>query len=93
MSDDQNAIATDATSGPAMPVKIGDIDAAWLTAALAFRLPAGVSVRSFSTETIGTGVGLMGLLYRFTITYDGDVDHRMPPTAIVKLPVLIDATA
>ena len=55
-----------------MPIAIGDIDASWLTAALASRLPDGVEVRSFSVETIGTGVGLMGLLYRLTIEYDGD---------------------
>jgi hypothetical protein len=75
-----------------MPLEIGDIDAAWLTAALASRLPAGVAVRSFSVATIGTGLGLMGLLYRLTIEYDGDPSGAAPPTAIVKLPVLIDAT-
>ena len=34
----------------------------------------------------------MGLLYRLTIEYDGDPEGVAPPTAIVKLPVLIDAT-
>ena len=75
-----------------MPIEIDDIDAAWLTAALGSRLPAGVKVRSFSVETIGTGVGLMGLLYRLTVEYDGDGGDTAPPTVIVKLPVLIDAT-
>ena len=75
-----------------MPIEIGDIDAVWLTAAMAARLPDGVAVRSFTVETIGTGLGLMGLLYRLTIDYDGDRDGACPPTAIVKLPVLIDAT-
>jgi hypothetical protein len=75
-----------------MPIAIDDIDASWLTAALASRLPDGVEVRSFSVETIGTGVGLMGLLYRLTVEYDGDGDRAAPPTVIVKLPVLIDAT-
>ena len=55
-----------------IPVEIDDIDAAWLAAALGSRLPAGVQVRSFSVETIGTGVGLMGLLYRVTVEYAGD---------------------
>jgi hypothetical protein len=76
-----------------MPIAIDDIDASWLTAALSSHLPEGPEVRSFSAETIGTGVGLMGLLYRLTIEYDGDNDDlAAPPTVIVKLPVLIDAT-
>ena len=75
-----------------MPVEIGDIDAAWLTASLAARLADGVAVESFSVETIGTGVGLMGLLYRLTIEYSGDRRGEAPQTVIVKLPVLIDAT-
>ena len=75
-----------------MPIAIDDIDASWLTAALASRLSEGVEVRSLSVETIGTGVGLMGLLYRLTVEYDGDGAALAPPTVIVKLPVLIDAT-
>jgi hypothetical protein len=76
----------------AIPIAIDDIDPQWLTEALGSQLPAGATVRSFSVETIGTGVGLMGLLYRLTIEYDGDPKGVAPPTAIVKLPVLIDAT-
>ena len=76
----------------AMPVEIGDIDPAWLTAALVSRLADGVGVESFSVETIGTGVGLMGLLYRLTIEYSEDPRGDAPQTVIVKLPVLIDAT-
>jgi hypothetical protein len=79
-------------AGLVMPLSIDDIDAAWLTAALASRPPEGLAVRSFAVQTIGTGIGLMGLLYRLTIQYDGDRDHAGPPTVIVKLPVLIDAT-
>jgi hypothetical protein len=75
-----------------IPIGIDDIDPAWLTAALASRLPEGVAVRSFSVETIGTGIGLMGLLYRLTIEYDGDPGPDAPETVVVKLPVLIDAT-
>ena len=75
-----------------MPIAIDDIDAAWLNAALESQLPAGAQVRSFSVETIGTGVGFMGLLYRLAIEYDGDPNRVAPATAIVKLPVLIDAT-
>ena len=75
-----------------MPIAIDDIDAAWLTGALGPRLPSGAAVQSFAVETIGTGVGLMGLLYRLTIEYTNDPDRLAPPTVIVKLPVLIDAT-
>src|SRR5438105_14088218 len=75
-----------------MPIAIDDIDRPWLTAALASRLPESVEVRSFSVETIGTGVGLMGLLYRLTVEYAGDDDRMAPPTVVVKLPVLVDAT-
>jgi len=75
-----------------MPAKIDDVDAGWLTAALASRIWAGAEVQSFSVATIGTGVGLMGLLYRLTIEYAGDPDAGAPRTVIVKLPVLIDAT-
>jgi aminoglycoside/choline kinase family phosphotransferase len=74
-----------------IPVGIGDIDTAWLTDALASRLPAGTAIRSFSVETIGTGVGLMGLLYRVTLEYDGDPGDA-PASVIVKLPVLLDDT-
>lgn len=77
-------------AGLAIPVAIDDIDPAWLTAAMKATLPAGVEVRSFTVETIGTGVGLMGLLYRLTVEYAGA--GEAPRTVIVKLPVLIDAT-
>jgi hypothetical protein len=76
----------------AIPIAIDDVDRAWLSAALRSRLPDDVEVRSFSVETIGTGVGLMGLLYRLTIDYDGGDVRAAPPTVIVKLPVLIAAT-
>ena len=79
-------------SGGPIPVAIGDIDAAWLTAALGSRLAEGVSAASFSVEPIGTGVGLMGLLYRLTVVYDADDADAGPSTVIVKLPVLIDET-
>ena len=75
-----------------MPIAIDDIDAQWLTGALSSCLPTGAEVESFAVETIGTGVGLMGLLYRLTIAYRGDPDQLAPATVIVKLPVLIDAT-
>jgi len=79
-------------AGLAIPVAIGDIDALWLTRALGSVLPDGVQVSSFSVEPIGVGVGLLGLLYRLAVEYRGDRDQVGPPTVVVKLPVLIDAT-
>ena len=76
-----------------LPIKIDDIDPAWLTAALrSSTRDTGPTVQSFSVETIGTGVGLMGLLYRLTVEYRDDDTDGSPPTLIVKLPVLLDAT-
>jgi aminoglycoside/choline kinase family phosphotransferase len=80
------------TNEPSLPVAIDDIDPAWLTSALrSSTLDAGCDVERFSVETIGVGVGLMGLLYRLTVEYRGD-DADAPSTVIVKLPVLLDAT-
>src|SRR5579862_545601 len=92
MADGGPSTANGKRPEPAIPIEIGDIDAAWLTAALASRLPAGVDVRSFSVAPVCSGKELMGLLYRLTIEYNGDPDRVAPPTVIVKLPVLIDAT-
>lgn len=92
MSDGRMSVSNAEGAGLAMPISIDEIDAAWLTEALASGLPEGVAVRSFAVEMIGTGIGLMGLLYRLTVEYDGDQDAVAPATVIVKLPVLIDAT-
>ncbi len=95
MSDGRMSVTNGEGARLPMPIAIAidDIDASWLTAALASRLSEGVEVRSLSVETIGTGVGLMGLLYRLTVEYDGDGAALAPPTVIVKLPVLIDRGA
>jgi hypothetical protein len=75
-----------------LPVAIDDIDPAWLTAVLrSSTLDADCSVERFSVETIGTGIGLMGLLYRLTVEYHTDAAGA-PATVIVKLPVLLDET-
>lgn len=73
-----------------MPTSIGDVDTTWLTGALQSCFP-GAAVKAVSVETIGTGVGLMGLLYRVTVDYEGSALSG-PRSLIVKLPVLIDAT-
>ena len=51
-----------------------------------------MTVRSFSVEPIGVGVGLLGLLFRLTLAYEGDAAGNEPLSVIVKLPVLIDET-
>ncbi len=79
-------------SGLAIPISIDDIDPPWLGAALSSGLGGEVAVESFTVDTIGTGIGLMGLLYRLTITYGGDPGPAAPSSVVVKLPVLIDAT-
>jgi hypothetical protein len=42
------------------------------------------SVSDFNAEPIGVGVGIMGLLHRLHLNYDGDGDG--PATAVLKLP-------
>lgn len=58
-----------------------DITAAWLSEVL------GAGVTSFEIEQIGIGVGLLGRLYRLTLTGDG-----APSSVIAKFPTL-DETA
>ena len=65
---------------PAIPDGIGEIDDDWLSLAM------GSPVRVASIEDIGTGVGMIGALYRATLEGDG------PGSVVVKLPGL-DETA
>ena len=51
-----------------------------LARSLSGQLTGGVEVESFSVSAIGTGVGLMGLLYRLTIQYRGE-DAVVPVSA------------
>ncbi|GJM38938.1 MAG: hypothetical protein DHS20C19_23050 [Acidimicrobiales bacterium] len=68
------------------PAAIDDLSIDWLTEALhaAGELPAEGRVQTFRSEPIGVGVGLMGLLYRLSLDYDGPAG---PATAIAKFPV------
>ena len=65
---------------PAIPDGIGGIDDDWLSQAI------GAPVRAVSIEDIGTGVGMIGALYRATLEGDG------PASVVIKLPGL-DETA
>lgn len=63
-----------------------DTGAAWYTAALRSTGTIGddVSVTSFDAEPIGVGVGILGLLWRVSLTYDRA--GAGPATAVLKLP-------
>ena len=65
---------------PAIPDGIEDIDDDWLSQAM------GVPVRIAAMDDIGTGVGMIGAIYRATL--EGDC----PDTVVIKLPGL-DETA
>ena len=65
---------------PPIPAGIDDIDDDWLSAAM------GSPVRAASITDIGTGVGMIGAIYRATLEGDG------PDTVVLKLPGL-DETA
>lgn len=61
----------------AFPHQPEDITADWLSTVL------GGSVASFALEQIGVGVGLLGRLYRITLTGDG-----VPASVVAKFPTL-----
>ena len=65
---------------PALPDGIDDIDDAWLSAAM------GSPVQTVDITDIGTGVGMIGAIYRATLEGDG------PDTVVIKMPGL-DETA
>lgn len=65
---------------PPIPAGIDDIDEEWLSAAM------GSPVRIADIDDIGTGVGMIGAIYRATL--EGDA----PDTVVIKLPGL-DETA
>ena len=65
---------------PPIPAGIDDIDDDWLSQAM------GVPVRAADITDIGTGVGMIGAIYRATL--EGDC----PDTVVIKLPGL-DETA
>jgi phosphotransferase family enzyme len=66
------------------PTSIGEVTDAWLTESLRSSgvLDAG-SVCGFDVEPIGVGVGIMGLLYRLHLHYDGV--NAGPATAVLKV--------
>lgn len=67
------------------PTQIDEVEAQWLTDSLRSGgvLVTGSQVSEFEIEPIGMGIGIMGLLYRLSLRYDGD--HAGPATVVLKL--------
>ena len=63
-----------------------DLDAEWFTSALRSTATIGenVAVTAFESEPIGVGIGVLGLLWRISLTYD--TPGLGPSTAVLKLP-------
>ncbi len=73
------------------PTSIDAIDAAWLTHTLGAAGAIGdASVTDFDAESIGLGVGIMGLLHRLHLRYDRD--GAGPATVVAKLGTATAAT-
>ena len=72
-------------AGHGIPTTVDDVTTDWLTVSLrdAGALGDG-TVTSFSSELIGQGVGLMGILHRLRPNYDGEPG---PETVVLKTPV------
>jgi Ecdysteroid kinase-like family len=66
-------------AAPAIPSQIADIDVAWLNEVLSDEFG---TITAASAERFGEGVGILGELARFTLTYaDG---HSGPATLVAK---------
>ncbi len=88
MSRDQDLPAQTGKHG--FPSSVAEVTTDWLTDALsASRALEGGRVASFDAEPIGQGVGLMGLLHRITLTYEGGTG---PNSVVLKLPADHEAT-
>lgn len=68
----------------AVPPTIEAVTPEWLTEALheSGALGRATSVASVEYETVGTGVGILGLLAQLTLTYDGETTEF--PTTMVR---------
>jgi Ecdysteroid kinase-like family len=72
-----------ATTYPAQPEQLTN---EWLTTALtdAGALIPGRSVTDFSVTNVGAGIGLLGLVMRAHLTYDGDTPSPGPDSIVIK---------
>lgn len=75
-----------------IPNGIGEVDAAWMTAALrdAGTIADTTSVSALEATQVGQGVGLMGEIFVAALTYEGDAGDA-PASVVVKLPATAEA--
>lgn len=75
-----------------IPASIDAVSDGWLTDVLqtSGALPAGGTVTGHTATQIGQGVGLMGDIFRVTLTFGGDKGDA-PDTVVVKLPSQFEA--
>jgi thiamine kinase-like enzyme len=75
-----------------LPAGPQELTADWLTAALRETgVISATSVRAFDYEIIGVGVGILGQLARFDLTYDSP-EAGAPPSVIGKFPAAAQET-
>ena len=72
------------------PATPDELTAAWLTNALRAEgcLPADRSVTSFTTDPVGEGIGMLGVLVRVNLDYDGEAGEA-PASLIAKFPTTV----
>lgn len=75
------------------PVQPEELTNEWLTTALteAGALTPGRSVTNFEVTNVGAGIGLLGLVVRVSIGYDGDAPAPGPESIVVKFATPVEA--
>ena len=75
------------------PVQPEELTNEWLTTALteAGALTPGRSVTNFEVTNVGAGIGLLGLVVRVSIGYDGDGPAPGPESIVVKFATPVEA--
>lgn len=69
----------------AIPKSIDDLTKSWLQSALSHSTNESIGqIERLDIETIGTGVGLIGCLYRCNLTYESD-QNAGPASVVVKI--------
>jgi Phosphotransferase enzyme family len=72
-----------------IPQSVAELTPAWLTTALAPLIGSG-RVSSVTSDDIGTGVGVFGIIARLHLTYEG-APATAPTTLIAKMPTDAEA--
>jgi len=81
---------TAGAEAPALPENASEIDAAWLDRALhTGGLATEASVVDAVEEPVVGGVGVMGEITRFRLTWSDDGDGLLPETVVAKLPSVL----